>query len=105
MARNLTQKITRWTSTRTFGGITFGTPENIKGLWEDRRELFIGTTGKEDVSKSIIAVDRAVVVGDYLFLGESTETNPTGLAAASEVKAVKEMFDLRGIVKERVVII
>lgn len=105
MLRNLTQKITRWTSSRTFGGITFGTPENIKGRWEDRREIFIGNTGKENVSKSIVAVDRAIAVGDYLFLGESTQTDPTTLSLAFEVKACKEMFDLRGILKERTVIL
>lgn len=105
MARNLNQKITHWVSARTFEGMSFTAPVVILGRWEDRTEQFIGNSGKEDISKSIIALDTIVKASDYLFLGVTTKADPRSLVGASEVKSYKEMEDLRNTGTERIAIL
>lgn len=97
--RNLIQDATLWVTTGSngYGGYDFNTPQAIKVRWLTKRKLFINFGGEEETSNSEVycAVDMAV--GDYLYLGTSTETDPTSISGAFQVKAFEKIPSLRNL--------
>jgi len=87
---HLYQKATYWApgAVSGFGGRTFSAPVTIRVRWEDRAELFIDADGNEVRSRSIVYSDISVKQGGYLFLGESTATDPTTVNNAYEIRDV-----------------
>lgn len=103
--RNLQAVITHWTSTRTFSGMTFSSPVIMRARWETVRKLFRGPTGDQEMSDAQVMVENSVAVGDYIFLGESTATDPRPLDGAFEVRSYSEMPNLRNVTNEKVAMV
>lgn len=101
--RNLRQTATWWATTPDgFGGDTFAAPIAIKCRWEDRNEVIPELAGlpatKEKISKAIVYVDRDMVIGDYLGLGDLTASaNPTLVTGPLKVQAFNKVTDLRNV--------
>ncbi len=98
----LKQKITYWTpgAPDGFGGTAWGTPVTVNGRWEQRAETFRDERGDEQVSRSIVWLTEDVSIGDFLFLGASTASDPT-LLGAHEVRQFVSTPDLRNVQQER----
>ena len=73
-------------------------PEEGKGVrWEDRTEKFINQRGDEDHSKAIVwSAVTEFAVGDYLYRGTSTATNPETVSGADRIKRIERVWDLKG---------
>ncbi len=95
--RNLTQKVTHWETTPDgFGGSTFTEPKVLDARWEDRKEQTRDSEGQEIISNAQVLISDDVNPGDYLYLGETTETDPTKLDSYI-VKDFRRQTDLRGL--------
>jgi hypothetical protein len=84
------------------GGRTFDAPVEIKCRWEERQELYTDTDGQERRSNAVVFPDRAVDVGDYLYLGDlddltsSEEADPQSVSEAWEVMSKSNVTDRLG---------
>lgn len=88
--------ITHWsTAANGFGGFTFGAPNVINGRWEQRSELFRTPQGEEKVSEAVVFVEEDLEEGDYLYLGESSEVDPTSLVGAFRIQRFVRIPGLR----------
>lgn len=85
---------------------SFDVPSTITARWEEAVELFRDASGREQISKAVVHIppESAVVVGDYLFLGESADPNPQA-AGAYEVRSVETVDNVTGRKKSRVAIL
>jgi len=97
--RALIQDATLWTvSPDNFGGDTFGSPVPVKCRWEDRNEKFTSPTDpSEQVSRSIVFLDRNANVGDYLFLGTSVASDPSVVVGAFKIRRFDKCPNLRNL--------
>jgi len=106
ITRMLKQTATYWpASPDGYGGFVFGAPAAIDCRWEDRAERFTTEDGREEVSQSVVYVDRDLEVGDYIALGDysmSTSTTTTGEepsftppAGARPIRAFGKLPNLR----------
>ena len=94
--RGLKQAATWWAATPNgSGGDTFAAPVLVTCRWSDRQEVFIGQIDRrEQVSKAIVHVDRAVSVGDYLAIGDQTSfIDPTvvGVIDADKIQRFEKI--------------
>lgn len=109
LEQKLRQTITVWSTTPDgYGGWTFSTGITVKGRWEERSEIFTGrVTGKEEVSRAVIFLDRDIDVDDWVALGDYTGTaNPTTLPQiAFPVRDFSSIPDLRNLVRIRKAVI
>jgi len=82
-----------------YGQPTASTPVEIKCRWEDKAEEFIDAKNARCFSKSVVYVDRDVVVSGYLMLGElsdvTDEANPRNNIGAFEIKGFSKIPNLR----------
>jgi hypothetical protein len=98
----LKQDVTYWSTTPlSYGGYSYAAPVTVKGRWEERAEIFRTPAGDEQASAAVVFLAADVAPGDYIFLGESTETDPTDLPTAVQVKQFTKIPDLRGLTYER----
>jgi len=100
ITRFLVQDATLWSGQTPdgFGGCTPGSPVHIKVRWEDKAVRYAGRIdGNEEVSRAVVFLDRDVQVGDYLFLGLSTDADPTALEGAFQVRKFDKVPDLRSV--------
>jgi len=93
------QKATYWsksTSLDMYGNSSYGTPTTINVRWEDVQTMFIDEAGQQQISKSIIYIPSDVTInnGDYIYLGETTTTNPDDENNTFKVKAVAKTPNL-----------
>ncbi len=88
LTNQLNQTITLWVDggIDSLGDPTHGTPTTISGRWEQRAEVFTGVDGAEHVSQSIVYLAQDVELGNWLFLGTSTEVDPSNLIGAYKVQ-------------------
>lgn len=88
----LNQTITRWQRTGQDGynKPIFATPTTMSGRWEAGRVFGRGDDKETIINSAKVFLTEAVSVGDYLYLGESTATNPLTLSGAGEVKDCKD---------------
>ena len=101
-ARHLKQDVTHWASTPNgYGGYSFTGPNALKGRWEDKRELIRDSQGNEVVSQSIVYLSADIEPEDYLFLGTSTDPDPTTVPLATRVIQFDKTPDLRLVTYER----
>lgn len=79
-----------------YGNPSYGTPTAINVRWEDVQTMFIDEAGQQQISKSIIYVPSSVTInnGDYIYLGETTTTNPDDVDNTLKVKAVAKTPNL-----------
>jgi hypothetical protein len=96
--RNLKSTITYWGSPSDDGTgyQSFSTPVNIKARWEDTKEIFTNTLGREEISRAIVYCDQVVVEGGFLYNGESTESDPMDVTEAYPIKRVDNSPNLSG---------
>ena len=101
--RNLNQTAVRWTGATAdgFGGRIFDDAVEIAVRWEDTRELFIDSNGRESVSKARVFVGVNLIVRDYLMLGtlddlSSGAEEPDQVTTAYEVRAFEKIPNLAG---------
>ena len=74
------------------------TPDENNGVrWEEKTIQFINSQGLEDHSRAIVRSSTVEFqVGDYLYLGTSTSTNPETVTGADKVRKVEKCPDTRG---------
>lgn len=96
----LTQKATWWSrgDPDGYGGYTFSYPKVIDVRWEDKAVQLLSPTGEERISRSIVWVKETdnVKIGDFLYLGQTAEADPTKLAGAYEVQEVRRTPSVDG---------
>lgn len=100
---NLRETITYWApnGVDNFGDPSFASPISLQAKWEDRTELFIDESGREQRSRSVVYVDTDVLIGGYLTRGISSATNPLGVTNAFMIKDYKKISDFEVTVHER----
>ena len=95
LSEMLTQTAVWWAApTRSAdGGHIFGTaPVEIGVRWQDQAERFLDVHGEEQTSGSVVYPDRALAVGDWLFLGtladlsSGEESNPQTVKSARPIR-------------------
>lgn len=95
VTRNLRQTVTRWTPSgaRDLYGNQSWTRSTLKGRWEDTQVKTVDSQGNELISNAVVYLDSDVATGDYLFLGNSTDSTPP--STAREVKNFSKIPSLR----------
>ena len=93
------QKATYWsksTSLDMYANPSYGTPTTNYVRWEDVQTMFIVAAGQQQISKSIIYIpsDENINNDDYIYLGETTTTNPDDEKNTFKVKAVAKTPNL-----------
>lgn len=98
--RGFNQTLTYWapsTKTDLYGKPASSTPVQFKCRWEDRREQLKDKKGEELISKSRVFLIEDVEEDGYVFLGVSTEADPTTVKDAWEIQCKARQPDLRGL--------
>jgi hypothetical protein len=97
--RMLLQDATLWSVTPDgYGGDVFGAPVACKCRWEDRTEKFMSPLDRvEQVSRSIVYLDRRAAVGDYLYGGTSADDDPTQITGAYKIRRFDVVPNLRNL--------
>jgi hypothetical protein len=81
-----------------YGNMKFDDPVEVACRWDDINEMYLNEDGESKVSKSIVIVDRAMTIGDYLMLGDLDSTvldNPLEETGAQEIKSFSATPDIR----------
>jgi hypothetical protein len=100
--RNLQQTLTHWSkaSSDGYGGDNWTTPELVKCRWEEITDEtltgFYQPADERVISRSVVYTFVRFVQGDYLYLGESIEANPTALVEAYVIRSVSAIPSLNG---------
>jgi hypothetical protein len=86
----LHQDITYWApgTEDQFGGKSYLAPAVIKGRWQDKVENIITHDGQDAVSKAQIFTEAPVLPTGFLVLGVATESDPTGVMGAEEIRII-----------------
>ncbi len=84
-----------------FGGYDFTSPVPLQVRWEEKQEEFTDPEGKLNISRAVVYVPSDVTVGGYLFLGSSTDANPSTEHEAYMIKQFAKTPDLRNLFNER----
>lgn len=94
----LVEKITYWERglPNGFGGWAWASPAKLKGRWQDDNELFIDTQGQQALSRARVYLKSDVIIGGYLFNGESIAVDPTTVSGAFEIKQYRNSPPLGG---------
>lgn len=104
--RDHPQILTYWAATPNGnGGYDFSAPVIMRGRWEDRADLVRTPSGDEIVSKAIVYVDCDVVIGGYLYLGDTEDEDPAEVTGAYEIKQFHKIPGLRAVDYERKAIV
>lgn len=83
-----------------FGQIDYPASKTIKVRWEDKQKLFIDNSGEEALSRAVVYAGIEIDDEGYLYLGESTEADPTNEQKAFKVKSVSVTPNLRNTKQE-----
>lgn len=78
------------------GDESFAAPATIKVRWEESITVVRGIGGAEQDYKAQVFVQADYKEGDYIYWGESTETDPTSLDTAYRIKDFFKIPDLSG---------
>lgn len=90
------QKATYWTG-RTdtgYGGYSYGAPTVIDVRWEERQEEVVSGGGEIVVSHAVVFTENRLEEGGYLYLGESSEADPTSV---KDVNGLEVAYPIRRI--------
>lgn len=103
LTKNLKQTCLYWGNSVAdgYGGYTFDDPIEIDCRWEDLQELFIDSTGNEAKSLAVVFLDRDVVSGEYLMLGDlddlsSSSAEPDQESNAKQIRSFKKIPNIKG---------
>ena len=80
-----------------YGGHEFDIPEVIRCRWEQKTEEFIDKKGATKLSQAVVYVDQDVEVGGYLYLGDTSEADPTALKEALPIQRYAKVPDIRAV--------
>lgn len=106
MANPYRQQVTYWgrSTPDGFGGWNYLAPQYYAARWEDVQEQFLTPLGELTTSRAVVFMPAAfvsgLVVGGYLFLGLSTEANPTEVADAFAIRQIVKIPDMRNVRQE-----
>ena len=84
--------ITHWvvTGDDDYGGYIFAAPVTMKARWQDVQQQFINQSGEEQVSRSVVYVERDIDTGDWIALDDHTDiADPLTQASRLLVRAYK----------------
>ena len=100
---SLNQNATYWavTGVDVSGDPTYDSPTKIKCRWENIAEIIYNDMGEEIKVSASVFVSFDALVGSYLYLGISEETDPTDQSESREVKGFSKVPDLSGCDFER----
>lgn len=93
------QIITKWARTGTggMGAPTVSSPSIIRGRWQDKQLKQYNTSGATDlVFETVIYTGSLLSIGDFVYLGRSTATNPLTVSGTREIRAVGKSLDRTG---------
>lgn len=96
------QKATYWAQQKHdgFGGETWVAPVVVSCRWESATEETLSVaykvSGETVVSQAIVFTKTPLVVGGYLYLGETTDENPARITGAFIIRSVTTIPALRG---------
>lgn len=95
----LKQTATYWAPTGLdkYGKKTWATPVSVPCRWEDRTEQILDKRGLEYVSRARVFFGQDIDLEWYLFLGTSTDPDPTSVVGAYEIMGRKMTPDLRNL--------
>lgn len=79
-----------------FGNIVFSSPVQIRCRWEDRTQFIQNAQGDNVPSRSTVFLEQDVSLDDFLFLGKTSEPNPTNLDFAYKVMDFRRTPSLDG---------
>lgn len=102
--RNLKQDITYWAWDNTLDAYNeraFAAPVLLKGRWAEDAVTVTKSNGDEIVSKAVVHLNREVVVGGYLALGNFLSVPSPYTAEAFEIQAFQSVPDLRAMEQNR----
>lgn len=100
------QKATYWSQTQQdgYGGEAWLSPIVIDCRWESATDEALSVaykvSGEAVVSRSVVYTPAPVIEGGYLYLGETTEANPSRLKGAFVIRAVMMTPGLRDTFRE-----
>lgn len=96
------EKITHWSvAPDGYGGFTFSTPNSLNGKWENKQELMRDGNGDQVVSNAVVFLESDVKEGDYLYRGDTNNSDPTSLENAHQVRKFISIPGLRGLDVDR----
>ncbi len=97
--RTLRQTATYWapTTKSAYGFQAFAAPVQLSCRWEDEQEQFTDRAGNNVVSDALVHLETDVEEGGYLYLGTSTETDPTTVGGAYQIKRCMKSPDIKGV--------
>lgn len=97
LTKNLLQTATYWKNPIAdgYGGYTFADPFTINCRWILKQELFVDAKGKEKVSNAIVILSQDVGLGEYLYLGTTTELNPKDISGSYEIKSLAKIPNIK----------
>lgn len=97
LTSKLLQEVTYWApgTPDGYGGVTFDEPIQLMARWEDSQQMIFDQRGEEIVSKTKVFLQDDTEIGGYLYLGESVAADPRTVDQAFEIKARKNIPDLR----------
>ncbi len=103
LTKHRRQAATFWSATGAddSGDPTFAAPKSIRVRWEERQAVFTNAAGEEGSAAAVVFVKEDMKASDFLFLGVSTETDPTDVADAREVQGWSKLPQLIGSGYER----
>ena len=98
LTRHRKQLTTFWDATgvSTSGDPSFAAPKAITTRWEEKQAVFTNAAGEEASAGAVIFVKEDMKAGDFLFLGVSTEADPTDVAASREIQGWSKIPQLIG---------
>jgi hypothetical protein len=102
--KNLHQDITYWPPSggqNEFGHAIMGTPEVIKGRWENMNQQIRKPSGEEVMSRAEVFVDRDLQISGFLAQGDQTAAADYIAAGALEIQDFRTTPDLRNLDSER----
>ena len=94
----LKQTATHWvkSSIDGYGKPSFAAPVSRYCRWEDKKQI-LRAEGQEQITISTrVFLAASPTVGDYLYLGTSTASNPLSVSDAREIAAVQKWPSLSG---------
>ncbi len=88
---NYPQKATYWTPNVDDGrgAWSYGAPVVLDCRWEERMEEIVTSTAERVVSHTAVFTENVLEEGGYLYLGETSEPNPTVVQTGSKDRAFK----------------
>ena len=105
ITKNLRDTLTLWSesSTDIYGNATWNSPVQKKCRWEDRQIEFRDNNGNTLISSAVVYVGEDFNVGDYVYLGVSSDSSPP--SSAHQIKNVQRAPSVRGNVTWRKLIL